>query len=259
MQRGFSLVELSIVLVILGLLTGGILAGQSLIRAAELRAVSTEYQRYLTAVSSFRDKYFAVPGDMPNATKFWGTSANCPGAYNQGTTDGTTCDGNNDGRVYFIGPNTSPTANETFRFWQHLASAGLIEGQYNGVSAATANNYYLAAGPDNTPFSKLNNARWNASYGNNVTGAWSSGLFHYEYSPFVFILGGASPPNWNAGRILKPEEAWNIDTKLDDGRAGMGKVVANWSVCTDAADGSQTGANYALSATSVDCLLMLRP
>lgn len=58
-KRGFSLVELSIVLVILGLLTGGILAGQSLIRAAELRAVSTEYSRYATAVQSFRDKYFA--------------------------------------------------------------------------------------------------------------------------------------------------------------------------------------------------------
>lgn len=60
--KAFSLVELSIVLVILGLLTGGILAGQSLIRAAELRAVSTEYSRYITATQSFRDKYFAVPG-----------------------------------------------------------------------------------------------------------------------------------------------------------------------------------------------------
>lgn len=46
MRHGFSLVELSIVLVILGLLVGGVLTGQSLIRAAELRSVSTEFQKY---------------------------------------------------------------------------------------------------------------------------------------------------------------------------------------------------------------------
>ncbi|MBN9993879.1 prepilin-type N-terminal cleavage/methylation domain-containing protein, partial [Listeria monocytogenes] len=71
-KPGFSLIELSIVLVILGLLTGGILAGQSLIRAAELRSVGEEYQKNRTAVATFRDKYFAIPGDMTNATSFWG-------------------------------------------------------------------------------------------------------------------------------------------------------------------------------------------
>ncbi len=57
---GFSLVELAIVLVILGLLAGGVLSGQSLIRAAELRSVIAEYQRYYTAVKIFNDEG-AVP------------------------------------------------------------------------------------------------------------------------------------------------------------------------------------------------------
>jgi len=52
-RHGFSLVELSIVLVILGLLTGGILGGQSLIRAAELRSIASDLFRYGTAVNSF--------------------------------------------------------------------------------------------------------------------------------------------------------------------------------------------------------------
>jgi prepilin-type N-terminal cleavage/methylation domain-containing protein len=60
-RRGFSLVELSIVLVILGLLTGGILTGQNLIRAAELRSAVTELQRHQASTQSFRDKYFAIP------------------------------------------------------------------------------------------------------------------------------------------------------------------------------------------------------
>ena len=74
-QQGFSLVELSIVLVILGLLVGGILSGQSLIRASELRSVTTEYQTYVTSLGTFRDRYFALPGDLSNAASFWSTVA----------------------------------------------------------------------------------------------------------------------------------------------------------------------------------------
>jgi len=71
MKNGFSLVELSIVLVIVGLLVGGVLTGKSLIRAADLRSVSTDYEGYRTATSAFRDKYFGLPGDITNASSFW--------------------------------------------------------------------------------------------------------------------------------------------------------------------------------------------
>ncbi|MBX9726410.1 MAG: prepilin-type N-terminal cleavage/methylation domain-containing protein, partial [Rickettsiales bacterium] len=97
----FSLVELSIVLVILGLLVGGVLSGQSLIRAAELRAVSTEYSRYVTSAQTFRDKYFALPGDMNNATRFWGNlgGTNCTNSAGTSAVTTGTCDGNGDGQV----------------------------------------------------------------------------------------------------------------------------------------------------------------
>lgn len=73
-RQAFSLVELSIVLVILGLLVGGILAGQSLIKASELRKIGADFTRYESAINAFRDKYFFYPGDLPNATQLWGAA-----------------------------------------------------------------------------------------------------------------------------------------------------------------------------------------
>jgi prepilin-type N-terminal cleavage/methylation domain-containing protein len=67
-SSAFSLVELSIVLVILGLLVGGVLSGQSLIRAAALRSVTNDYSRYSAAVNTFKDKYFPAPATAPVAT-----------------------------------------------------------------------------------------------------------------------------------------------------------------------------------------------
>jgi prepilin-type N-terminal cleavage/methylation domain-containing protein len=68
-QTAFSLVELSIVLVILGLLVGGVLSGQALIRASEMRSITAQANQYRAAIYSFRDKYFAIPGDMANARR----------------------------------------------------------------------------------------------------------------------------------------------------------------------------------------------
>jgi prepilin-type N-terminal cleavage/methylation domain-containing protein len=187
MRRGFSLVELSIVLVILGLLTGGILAGQSLIRAAELRSVVTEYQRYTTAVQSFRDKYLALPGDMTNAERFWGT-AHATDATCITTSSGsvTTCNGDGDGQVEAV----TTRSNETFRFWQHLANAGLIEGSYTGVAGPLS--YLDALSATNVPSGRLTNAVWTSTFVGNA-GSANASYYEGEYKN-IFQLGGILPP-----------------------------------------------------------------
>src|SRR6202011_3322528 len=67
-EQGFTLIELSIVLVIIGLIVGGILVGQDLIKAAEVRAQISQIDKYNSAVNTFRAKFQSIPGDMAVAT-----------------------------------------------------------------------------------------------------------------------------------------------------------------------------------------------
>src|SRR6185312_11880077 len=67
-RSGFTLIELSIVLVIIGLIVGGVLVGQDLIRAAEIRATVGQYEKYNAAINTFRSKYNGIPGDLLEAS-----------------------------------------------------------------------------------------------------------------------------------------------------------------------------------------------
>jgi len=241
MQRhAFSLVELSIVLVILGLLTGGILAGQSLIKAAELRSVGTEYNRYTAAIHSFRDKYFALPGDMNNAVSFWTQAAAGAACVTTVGTGTQTCNGDGNGLVYITG-----NSNETFRFWQHLANAGLVEGSYTGVTDGS--NFYSAT-RNNSPTSKYSNGLW--SFWPWPATNTSQNFDNLPLNRNTLYLGKAVANTLGQG-LLTPEEMWNVDTKMDDGRPALGKIVVNafpqLSACTTATGGSAAAqaADYA--------------
>ncbi len=234
MRKAFSLVELSIVLVILGLLVGGILAGRSLIRASELRSVMTEASKYSSAVFSFRDKYFALPGDMANATQFWQAATVCPGTSVNPSTDNKTCDGNGDG---LIGA-TGSTAYERFRLWQQLASAALVEGTFTGVPGS-AGGYHVVLG-QNAPNSRLTPSGWSA-LSTAAAGNW-----------LQFGVGQAANGSNNVAAITPPE-AWNIDSKMDDGNPGVGKIRSNLAPCTDGV--AAPSGVYVLSTTDIACSL----
>lgn len=254
-EKGFSLVELSIVLVILGLLTGGILTGQNLIRAAELRSVATEYKQFKTAIYTFRDKYFAMPGDMSNATDFWdypaSTPANCPATAGSGTE---TCNGDADGIIDKAG--AASRYNEAFMVWQHLANAGLIEGSYTGIAGTTGNKDTLLG--VNIPSSKLSNSGWFLDH--RTDNSSTPDRFDINYgNVFSFGLEMGAVNNVTRGDALIPEEAWNIDTKIDDGKPGRGKVILyGLTTCTDAADKDDLDGSYLLTYTGKDCGLMIK-
>ncbi|MFM9890078.1 MAG: type II secretion system protein [Rickettsiales bacterium] len=243
-KHGFSLVELSIVLVILGLLTGGILAGQSLIKAAELRKVSGDATRFRSAVYTFRDKYFAIPGDMTNASAFWGAADGTTGLTGACLTSASagTCNGNGDGQITG-GP-------ESYRFWQQLNLAGLLEGKYTGVPGASPVTNGATYMTDDTigtnlPKAPLNNAGYNIyySYSDLAISYFSTRQNVITMAPCCHATNKTLE-----GGALGAQDMWNIDTKLDDGkpRSGFVQVYAAYVNC-------ESSGAYLLTNTSNSC------
>jgi prepilin-type N-terminal cleavage/methylation domain-containing protein len=248
-NNGFSLVELSIVLVILGLLVGGVLTGKSLIRAAELRAVTTEFAAYQAAILTFKDKYQAIPGDMSNATRFWGKLAAYCNA-DAGTASATgTCNGNGDGLIWLGAGANSP--GENFMIWNQLALSGLITGTYTGISGSV--DMWSAVYGENVPISRLPNTVWNF-WSADLTGG--SNPFHYKYNNRNVLEFSMNSMN--------PAEAWAIDKKMDDGLPAKGNVHGTkWNdECASADDGSSAwddfNASYRVTDTSNQCGFLFR-
>jgi prepilin-type N-terminal cleavage/methylation domain-containing protein len=253
-QSGFSLVELSIVLVILGLLAGGIMAGQSLIRASELRAVTTEFNDFQVAVSQFEDKYLALPGDMSNATTYWGVDPNgCPHHTNR-VIKKETCNGNGNGVIGYAAGSVN-TYNESFRFWQQLSDASLIKSAFTGV-AGTASGYHSI--PDqNVPSSRMSSGGWMVTHNPNPGELGNDGAGIYYNN--MFFIGKARADFGPGDPLFTPGELWAIDKKMDDAKPRRGKMitgVANageLSGCTDTTVITNLDANYNLANSAINC------
>jgi prepilin-type N-terminal cleavage/methylation domain-containing protein len=218
-QSAFSLVELSIVLVILGLLTGGILSGQNLIRAAELRKTITVAEHYRTAIFSFRDQYGGLPGDLRNGTAFWPDSAD-------GDGDGWIEAGSTSGSHPLTSPDNPMFDGERAQAFVQLSKAGLIEGGYDGTAV-------LGKGYPVVPLAP--------SKGMMLTGPWTTGggsgiLFPDPAAIFTgslylsMIICNPSRLNDHSAfndcsDMFRPQDVWSMDKKTDDGLPHRGAVL----------------------------------
>ncbi|ACT47209.1 prepilin-type N-terminal cleavage/methylation domain-containing protein [Methylotenera mobilis] len=126
-QAGFTLIELAIVLVIIGLLLGGVLKGQELINSAKVKNMASDFKNTQVYIYGYQDKYRALPGDDANPTAHVGSTALKAAT---GTGDGV-ISGAWDG-----GAGGTAPATESGIFWQHVRLAGLAPGPTTGTDAS---------------------------------------------------------------------------------------------------------------------------
>lgn len=234
-QSGFTLVELSIVLVIIGLIVGGVLVGQSLIAAAKVRAQLTQLDQYDAAVNAFQAKFNCLPGD-------------CTAASGVTFNGGTAATGNGDNLITYDAAWTDASV-ESAVAWPEMATQGMIAGTYTppanlgafpgtGLPAARLGGFVMLGASNTTNY---------------------------------YVLSSYTTGDTQTEPSIAADAALAIDTKRDDGLATTGFVVALDSDTgpftaavapgvVDAADciGSVGGTSYQAGSATASCIMRVR-
>jgi prepilin-type N-terminal cleavage/methylation domain-containing protein len=195
-RPGFTLTELSLSIVIIGLLTSLIFGGLKLVAYAKVRAMISAKDAQQSAVYGFLSKYGEYPGDFTEASVYWN---------NAGVVSG---DG--DGKIAF---QNGAGVYEGYNAWQHLALASMLERDYVGAAAAAPS----PAIPDTHVPSSVFGGGFFLDYG-----------FGGHENNNTIVLGGPQPAgaSLSVGGLLLPENARDADLKFDDGNPSSGSIRA---------------------------------
>jgi len=191
-SKGFTLIEIAIVLVIIGLLLGGVLKGQELITGARVRNLISQQDGIKAAFFGFQDRYRALPGDYAAA----GANINC------GPPPAQCAGGDGNGRIEDpTTPGAVATVHEEIIAWHHLTAAGFINGSYSADSSVSAP---ADGNTPKNPYSTYIRLAYDNQYGD----------------PGV----GTTPKKHNlkTGNQVPIEIIAEVDRKIDDGRPTSG-------------------------------------
>jgi prepilin-type N-terminal cleavage/methylation domain-containing protein len=243
-NKGFTLVELAVVIIIIGALLGGVMAGQSLIRSSEVQNVTKTIEGYKSAALTYKTKFNALPGDDQRAYDWFGAACDATPSN---------CNGDGDGLIV---ENNSGNNSESIRFWQHLVLSKIVTGNFLGVGGWTE----ILRGQllPKLPFKDSYVSVQNRTYG-------------FIYSGFIYDNYFITGKSRTAGGLINPqipylypEDAKNIDTKLDDGKPWSGSVFvapawyfpANMPNCLTSTSTTTANAEYLVTYDGVGCHLM---
>ena len=254
MKRGFTLVELSIVLVIIGLIIGGILAGQSMVSNSKVTAQVQQYGQLDAQVMAFKTRYNGyLPGDVP----FLGSQQNGDGLI----TRGRCCWGNQVG--VFTG--------ETEAFFGQLdpqkykeptpsdgGSAPITTGPNKDVPLAKMGKpgsfLVVTAAPlvsNNPTVDTVNKRNYYIMVDKNSAQTPLSGFYVFDYTT-------------STNSAATPNELLALDKKIDDGVANSGIVISgrinlnSSGTDLDALTTCSVGANYIISNPGYECTPLVR-
>ena len=234
-DKGFTLVELAIVMVIIGLLIGGILKGQEMIANAQVTSTVAQAKGVTAANSTFRDMFDSFPGDMPNATAAVRLSA-CVAAPCQGG-------GNGDGRLANV-PGTALAATsgtENYAFWVQLNAADLVSGVDGSATVAWGQGL---------PSAPIGGGLTAGYFGGGVLGqnATAKGAPYLTIQSAVGAIAGAA-----GSGAMTASQAARMDRKMDDGSPTTGSVFTNDAACVDV-----VATNYPEAADASNCDMFVR-
>lgn len=219
-NKGFTLVELAIVITIIGLLIGGVLKGQEMIQNARVTATIAQVDSYRAAVHTFRDRFDNWPGDMPAAQSQLPNCTTATFCYNGNGNSRIGTGANPVGAGWYNsgGTATAVIDNEATQFWKHLSLADLI----SGVNASS-NEIALGQSHPTSPFG--------SAFAINFTGTSYGAPKGHMFLLRRTILSSGScpalhmdPTSQEAFCAIPPTYAAQIDRKTDDGRARSGYV-----------------------------------
>ena len=219
-KSGFTLVELAIVLVIIGLIVGGVLTGADLIKAATIRSTVSDIERINAGATTFRGKYNGLPGDLiaSRAVEFnLSASGDANAAGTVGLRDGNSV-------LEGAGAGSTSLRGEIALFWKDLGATGLIPGNYPGIGVVVGPAAAVTSANVNTylPPSKLRDSA--AYYVYSVAGR----NFLYIGTITAIITTGVV----TAANAVTPLEAKGIDEKIDDGAPTTGTVLTMTDLTT---------------------------
>lgn len=210
-EAGFTLVELAVVMIIIGLLIGGVLKGQELIANAQVAATVAQVKAFDAATTTFRDMFDSMPGDMAApATRLPNCAAapcNVAGNGNR-RVDGGAAD-----------PFSAAPGGEMLAFWAQMNAADLVSGIdpiRGNVWGGTMPGAKIGGGF--TAGYWVGNALMQGQGTNGLAGNVRAGHYLSLYNSVnaaVDIVG-----------FLTPNQAFRIDSKLDDGVPSSGSVLA---------------------------------
>ncbi len=201
MTKGFSLLEITVVLLIITIIAGAIAYADTLILKSEARKFITDIQEYEYATRAFKDEFDFHGGDFPRAKSIW---SEC-----EDYTDNP-CNGDGNGRITGDASDT-----EVYRFYQHLALAGYLPGSYTGQQAAGFSPYI--------PGENIPSTSYRESIGPLILDLNPDGIYFTYGLMFVFITPNPASPN-GFSTSMSPRFAYEIDQKIDDGDPWKGNV-----------------------------------